>query len=140
MRVVIGLGNPGPRYADTRHNAGFLVADRLAHRHRGVWEPCTEAHCHVARIELAGQAVWLAKPQTYMNRSGASAMALLQRLDSVPDEVLIVVDDILLDFGRLRFRRGGSHGGHNGLASVLEQLQTRAVPRLRLGIGQPPLE
>jgi peptidyl-tRNA hydrolase, PTH1 family len=135
--VVIGLGNPGPRYAATRHNAGFLALDCLARICRTKWELDSAARCYVATCRLAEQEVLLAKPQTFMNRSGESVLALQQHLDLEAGDLLIVVDDFLLDFGRLRFRRGGSDGGHNGLASVLEQLQTKAVPRLRLGIGQP---
>ena len=135
MRVVVGLGNPGPRYADTRHNIGFRVVDALVAPGAG-WETGEQADTVPARC--GGEEVILVKPMTYMNRSGDAVRALQERLGFGPDQVLLVVDDFLLDFGRLRLRRGGSDGGHNGLASVLGRLQTDQIPRLRLGIGPVP--
>lgn len=135
--LVVGLGNPGPRYADTRHNAGFMAVDLLAAQAGGRWTPEQGCHSEVATANLADRELLLAKPQTFMNRSGAAVLALSQRFDYPPEEMLVVFDDFLLDFGRLRFRRGGSDGGHNGLASVVESLGTQAIPRLRMGIGQP---
>jgi PTH1 family peptidyl-tRNA hydrolase len=110
----------------------------LAARAGLFWEYRQDLHSQVAALELGGQKVLLAKPQTYMNRSGRAALALCQLEGISPAEVLVVCDDFYLDFGRLRFRRRGSDGGHNGLSSVLEALATQQVPRLRLGIGQPP--
>lgn len=135
MHVVVGLGNPGPRYADTRHNIGFRVVDRLAPPNPR-WVAVEQAATIEARV--AGRDVLLVKPQTYMNLSGQAVRSLQERLGFERDQVLVVVDDFLLDFGRLRLRRGGSDGGHNGLASVLQELQTDRVPRLRLGIGPLP--
>lgn len=137
MLAVIGLGNPGSRYARTRHNAGFMALDWLARQHRVPWHNHPLTASETARIQLGGVEVWLAKPQTFMNRCGISARALQAHLSSPPEEMLIVLDDFLLDLGRLRFRRRGSDGGHNGLASVIAALETEEVPRLRLGIGQP---
>ena len=138
MRIAVGLGNPGARYAVTRHNIGFMAVDYLTAR-RGIrWQHLADAAAEVAEVELGGHSVLLAKPQTFMNRSGHSAAALCQRYDMPPEDVLVVFDDFLLDFGRLRFRRGGSDGGHNGLASVVQALNTEQVPRLRMGIGTPP--
>lgn len=136
MRLVVGLGNPGPRYAPTRHNIGFMVVDHLAAEGGGRWGE--QDHSLAAQVQVADQELVLLKPQTYMNRSGVAVAALQQRLGFAPGEVLVLLDDFLLDFGRLRLRRGGSDGGHNGLASVLEHLGTVQVPRLRLGIGAPP--
>ena len=136
MRLVVGLGNPGPRYAATRHNIGFMVVDRLAAGNGGRW--VDQDHSQAAQVQLADQEILLVKPQTYMNRSGVAVVACQRRLGIAPEEVLVLLDDFLLDFGRLRLRRGGSDGGHNGLASVLEHLGTPQVPRLRLGIGAPP--
>jgi len=131
------LGNPGARYTLTRHNIGFMAVDHLAAR-RGVdWQHREDAVAEVAEVELGGQEVMLVKPQTFMNNSGRAAAALCARWETKPQDVLVVFDDFLLDFGRLRFRRGGSDGGHNGLASVLEELNTQEVPRLRVGIGSP---
>ena len=135
MDLVVGLGNPGSRYAQTRHNAGFMVVDRLAGG--GRWSARAEEQCELARCELAGREVLLVKPQTFMNRSGVALAALRARLEFAAGDLLILLDDFLLDFGRLRFRRRGSDGGHNGLASVLEKMGTRDIPRLRLGIGSP---
>lgn len=135
MRIVVGLGNPGPRYVGTRHNIGFRVVDALAPR-RADWEADEQAE--TARARWGGEDVILVKPLTYMNRSGDAVRALQERVGFEPDQVLVVVDDFLLDFGRLRLRRSGSDGGHNGLASVLDRLQTDQIPRLRLGIGPVP--
>lgn len=136
MRVVVGLGNPGARYAQTRHNIGFMVADWLAAARGGPWR--VQGESQVAPLGLADREVILVKPQTYMNRSGAAVAALQAQAGFAPGEMLVLLDDFLLDFGRLRLRRGGSDGGHNGLASVLEHLNTQEVPRLRLGIGPLP--
>ena len=138
MQIALGLGNPGARYASTRHNIGFMVVDHLAARCGVDWQHQADVQGQVVRVVLGGQEVLLAKPQTYMNRSGRTAAALCAQWEVFPEDVLVIFDDFLLDFGRLRFRRGGSDGGHNGLASVLEALNTEAVPRLRLGIGIPP--
>ena len=135
MAVVVGLGNPGPKYAATRHNIGFMVVDRVAERCRCAF---TEEmyRADVARATRQGRSVVFVKPRTFMNESGNSvgpaAMALCE-----PDmsDLLIVLDDVHLEFGRLRLRCGGGDGGHNGLASVLERLGTDDVPRLRVGIG-----
>jgi PTH1 family peptidyl-tRNA hydrolase len=136
LRIIVGLGNPGPHYAATRHNVGFMVVDQLAAQDtRGRW--VDQDHSQAAQVVLAGQELLLVKPQTYMNRSGAAVAAFRQRLGFAPEEVLVLLDDFLLDFGRLRLRRSGSDGGHNGLASILEHLGTPLVPRLRLGIGAP---
>ena len=140
MHVVIGLGNPGPRYAGTRHNIGFEVVEQLAAQGRGLWSLARDTYSEFATIELVAQEVLLVKPQTYMNRSGVAVHVLCQRLELTPEELLVVLDDYLLDFGQLRFRRKGRDGGHNGLASVLEKMQTQSIARLRLGIGTPPDE
>ena len=135
MPVVVGLGNPGLPYADTRHNIGFRVAEGLRGR-RGSW--VSEGDAETSRIRIAGREVFLVKPQGFMNRSGEAVRVLQERAGFAPEEILVVLDDFLLDFGRLRLRRGGSDGGHNGLASVLESLQTDQVARLRLGVGPVP--
>ena len=135
--LVVGLGNPGTRYADTRHNVGFMAVDLLAAQAGGRWRSEPGCHSEAATVGLADRELLLAKPQTFMNRSGVAVLALGQRFDCLPEEMLVVFDDFLLDFGRLRFRRGGSDGGHNGLASIVESLGSQAIPRLRMGIGQP---
>lgn len=138
MRIVLGLGNPGARYTDTRHNIGFILVDYLARRAGAEWVASARDHSVLAEVDWDGQPVLLAKPQTYMNRSGLAARALCTRFAVPPGDVLVAYDDFLLDFGRLRVRGRGSDGGHNGLASIIEELSSQDVPRLRLGIGQPP--
>ena len=132
MRVVVGLGNPGARYARTRHNIGFLVAADLAAGSGWVdrWSAQT------ATLRIAGETVLIVRPQTYMNRSGDAVLALSELEGFSIEETLVVFDDFLLDFGRIRLRRSGSDGGHNGLSSIIEGLRTDAVPRLRLGVGR----
>ena len=133
VRIVVGLGNPGPRYSATRHNIGFMVVDRLAAAFGGSWG--SVAVSETAQVRLGTGEVVLVKPQTYMNRCG-DAVSALRRLETFgPGQVLVVCDDFTLPFSRIRLRRGGSDGGHNGLASVLGALGTEAVPRLRVGIG-----
>ena len=136
MHVVIGLGNPGQRYDHTRHNIGFTIVDLLAGS-GSTWRD-GPVQSRIAATEVAQAEVILVKPQTYMNRSGVAISALRRQVDFEPDQALVVCDDFLLDFRRVRLRRGGSDGGHNGLASVLEELGTEAVPRLRVGVGPVP--
>ena len=131
FRLLVGLGNPGREYAGTRHNVGFMVLDRIAaaagarFRAGKKWQ---------AEVAVAG-GVWLCKPQTYMNLSGESvgAIARFHKID--PSGVLVVLDDMALPLGRLRFRDRGTAGGHNGLQNILDHLGTQSVPRLRIGIG-----
>jgi len=132
--VVLGLGNPGDEYASTRHNVGFRVLESLAAA-EGQSFGRTRFESQVAEVRMKDEKVLLMKPQTFMNRSGRAARAALDFYKLEPSSALVVCDDFNLDPGRLRARRGGSHGGHNGLASVIELLGTREFPRLRLGIG-----
>ena len=136
-RLIVGLGNPGPGYARHRHNVGFMVVDRFADRH-GLRFTRREANALVAGGEFEGRPLTLAKPQTWMNRSGAAARPLLRRYARGPAELLVVYDDLDLPLGRLRLRPEGSAGGHNGLRDIIAALGTQAFPRLRLGIGRPP--
>jgi PTH1 family peptidyl-tRNA hydrolase len=130
-RVVVGLGNPGERYAETRHNLGFRVVAVLAQR-RGIVVGETECNSRVGR---GADGLHLVMPQTYMNRSGFALRCLAERHGFEPSEVLVVHDEVALPLGRLRMRPGGSPGGHRGLESVVENLRTDRVPRLRLGCG-----
>ncbi len=137
-RLIVGLGNPGPEYADTRHNVGFKCVDELARRHRVAWQDKTQGLASTvavipAQTELT---VVLAKPQTFMNRSGNAVRDLLGFLKLEPEQTLIVYDDMDLPFGRLRLRERGSPGTHNGMRSVVSSLLTENVARLRVGIGQ----
>lgn len=129
-RLILGLGNPGDRYRDTRHNAGFLVVDELARRWR-VGLDRRECNSFVGEAE----GIYLAQPQTYMNRSGWAARCLLETHGLDPADVLVVYDEVALPLGKLRLRKSGSPGGHRGLESIIENLRTDQVPRLRLGIS-----
>ena len=136
-KAVIGLGNPGARYARTRHNVGFFVVDRLA-RAQGVAvsERRHEALC--AEITLAATPLLLVKPQAFMNRSGAAVAAFAHELGLAPPEVLVVHDDLDLPLARIKLKRDGGTAGHRGLESIVEQLASRDFARLRVGIGRPP--
>ncbi len=136
LRLIVGLGNPGPEYAKTRHNAGFMVAERVAGRLGGQWrtEPGFKARCALGR--LGTLRVLCCEPQTYMNLSG-EAVAKVSAFYRVPlQALLVVVDDADLELGRIRLRADGSSGGHHGLESVERHLGTRGYARLRVGIGR----
>jgi peptidyl-tRNA hydrolase len=133
FRLVAGLGNPGREYDRTRHNVGFLVADVLARRAGSAFTHETRWNADTAK---AGS-VTLMKPMTFMNLSGESVGAFSRFFKIEPSQVLVVLDDVALPFGRLRLRKSGSAGGHNGLDSVIEHLGSTGVPRLRVGIGGP---
>jgi peptidyl-tRNA hydrolase, PTH1 family len=133
MRLIVGLGNPGPEYAWTPHNLGFFVVDRLAER-GGIRVERPEAKAYIGRGKLAGQEVLLAKPQTYMNVSGLAVRELLERFECDPAEMIVVYDDVALPWGMLRIRERGSAGGHNGLKSLIGALGTHEFARVRLGV------
>jgi len=135
-RLIVGLGNPGPEYEGTRHNIGFEVTALLADALQGRWSSRGRAR-REARGEQGGRDVVLLQPQTFMNDSGRAVRAALDELGD-RTELLVVCDDFHLPLGRLRCREQGSDGGQKGLASVISALTGRAVPRLRLGIGEPP--
>jgi PTH1 family peptidyl-tRNA hydrolase len=135
MRLVVGLGNPGRRYRGTRHNVGFEVVERLARRWGTRFR--AEGLAEVAEASFAGTPVLLAKPLTYMNRSGAAVREIVSRWRLSPSDVVVVYDDMDLPLGTLRVRARGSAGGHHGMASVLEALGTSEVARVRVGIGRP---
>ena len=139
MRVIVGLGNPGPAYAKTRHNVGFCLVEALA----------AEAHSNFrrhglslrARASLAGQELILAKPQTFMNQSGQAVADLLSEvgLDHADlSDLLLIQDDLDLDLGRLRLKARGGAGGHNGVLSIIDSLGTDRFARLKIGVGRPP--
>ena len=135
--AVVGLGNPGPRYAETRHNAGFLLIDRLAQRHGAVLS--SRRHQAVfAEIELAGERTLLIQPLAYMNRSGPPVAGFAAELGIPPEAILVAHDELDLPPARIRMKRGGGTAGHRGLESLVEALGTRDFPRLRVGIGRPP--
>jgi PTH1 family peptidyl-tRNA hydrolase len=137
MHLVLGLGNPGRRYEGTRHNAGFLVVDRLAGRWQGACDR-DQLGARVGAVAMGGEPVVLAKPQSFMNRSGAPA-ASLRAFYKVADEAIVVVhDEIDLPFGTIRVKRGGGHGGHNGLRDLHDRLGTKDYLRVRFGVSRPP--
>lgn len=137
MHIVLGIGNPGAEYVGTRHNVGFDVIDELARRAGAAdFDRHKKWRCRHARARLPGGDVLLVKPQTYVNRSGACAQAVLAFYKIPPARMLVVVDDIHLALGTLRLRAAGSSGGHNGLRDIEDRIG-RDYPRLRLGIGAP---
>ncbi|HXG53362.1 MAG TPA: aminoacyl-tRNA hydrolase [candidate division Zixibacteria bacterium] len=137
MKLVVGLGNPGKKYERTRHNLGFVVVELVAER-RGARLRSRRCDSLVGEAVFDGERVLLAKPQTYMNRSGAAVRALLKECGATPQDLIVVYDDLDLPFGRIRIRPGGSAGGHRGVQSILDELAGASFYRVRLGIGRPP--
>ena len=135
VKLIVGLGNPGRKYEGTRHNVGFDVVDRLAAKHRADWESAPRGiDALVARWRAAD--VTLAKPLTFMNLSGGAIVGLLQFFKVELADLLVVVDEVNLELGRVRTRATGSAGGHNGLKSAIEQLGTEDFARMRIGVGR----
>lgn len=133
---LIGLGNPGPDYARTRHNAGFWLADRFVERHGGAFRAESKFFGALARVRVGGTDVLILKPATYMNRSGQAVSALAQFYKLTPDELLVAHDELDLPVGTVRLKRGGGHGGHNGLRDIHKPLGD-AYRRVRIGVGHP---
>lgn len=137
MKLVVGLGNPGSQYARTRHNVGWLAADRLADRAGWAGRGRQRDSSSVVMGRYRGLDLILVKPLTFMNDSGLAVRKVLAREHAPLGDLLVVADDLALPFGKLRFREGGSHGGHNGLRSIIDELGTEKFSRLRVGIGEP---
>lgn len=137
IKLFVGLGNPGPEYEATRHNAGFWWIDALAHELKVNLVPERSYHGLVARTSVAGHSVWLLQPQTFMNLSGKSVAALARFFKILPEEILVVHDELDIPPGQAKLKRGGSHAGHNGLRDIHAQLGTSDYWRLRIGIGHP---
>ena len=133
-RIIMGLGNPGAKYARTRHNVGFMVLDALARESRDGW--INDGNARTCRVEIAGCRTLLVEPLTYMNRSGEDLPALLGKYGREARDVVVLLDDLSLPLGRIRVRERGSAGGHHGLESILYALDTDEVIRVRLGIGE----
>jgi PTH1 family peptidyl-tRNA hydrolase len=136
-KVVVGLGNPGSKYENTRHNIGWMVLDRLADRHGAAGKGKTKDAAATARGRIGDDELILVKPLTYMNRSGEAMRKAMARERVPMNDVLVVVDDIDLPFGKLRMKAKGSAGGHNGLRSIIGEMGTESFARLRVGIGAP---
>jgi PTH1 family peptidyl-tRNA hydrolase len=136
--LVVGLGNPGPQYATTRHNLGFLVADVLSDRIGSGFKVHKKSGAEVATGRLGGKSVVLAKPRTYMNESGRQVGPLANFYSIAPADVIVLHDELDIDFGRIRLKFGGGVAGHNGLRSVGSALGTQDFQRVRIGIGRPP--
>ncbi|GGK31808.1 peptidyl-tRNA hydrolase [Deinococcus malanensis] len=139
MKLVVGLGNPGAQYAQTRHNVGWLVVDEVARRWGGTWRKDKDAEVAEIRLGAApGVKVLLVKPQTFMNASGKAVVPRLSFFKLPPEALLVVQDDLDSPFGLMKFRLGGRHGGQNGVRDIIRLLGTEAFVRLKLGISRPP--
>jgi PTH1 family peptidyl-tRNA hydrolase len=135
LKLIIGLGNPGPKYRGTRHNVGFAVVDELTRRHGLVFQ-AGPADALIARMRDLSVPAIVARPMTFVNRSGQAVAGLMRYFRILPGDLLVVADDVNLPVGRLRARQSGSAGGHNGLKSIVEQLGSDEFPRLRVGVGR----
>ena len=137
MKIIVGLGNPGKKYDDTRHNIGFAYIECLAHKHN---IKITKSECKaltgVGRI--GGEQVVLAKPQTFINLSGESVKSLSAKYKCSPEDIIVIFDDVSLSVGRMRIRLKGSAGGHNGIKSIIYNLSSEDFPRLKIGVGEKP--
>ncbi|MDY0404042.1 aminoacyl-tRNA hydrolase [Virgibacillus sp. 179-BFC.A HS] len=136
MKCIAGLGNPGRKYAQTRHNIGFITIDELLHRNQ--WKLEKEKFHGLYTIgHMNGEKVLLLKPLTFMNASGEAIRPLLDYYEIAPQDLLVIYDDLDLPAGKVRLRQKGGHGGHNGVRSTIDQLKTKEFNRLRIGIGRP---
>lgn len=140
LKLLVGLGNPGPEYDATRHNAGFWWIDALARRHGAALAPEKGFFGNAAKLRIGGQQVWLLQPMTFMNRSGQAVAALARFYKIAPQEILVVHDELDLLPGQAKLKRGGGHAGHNGLKDIQAQLGSPDFWRLRLGIGHPGIK
>ena len=137
LRVIVGLGNPGPKYTETRHNAGFWFIEQVARKYSATFRPEKKFHGEVAKISLQGKDIWLLKPDTFMNRSGLAVQSLLSFYRITAEQLLVAHDEIDLPPGTAKLKTGGGHGGHNGLRDIISQLGTKDFHRLRIGVGHP---
>jgi len=135
--MIVGLGNPGSQYEQTRHNAGFWFLERLANIYHASLRAESKFHGSVAKVVISGSDVWLLQPDTFMNLSGQSIAALSRFYKIDPEQILVVHDELDLSPGTARLKQGGGHGGHNGLRDTIARLGTKMFARLRIGIGHP---
>lgn len=136
MKIIAGLGNPGAQYANTPHSVGFEAVDAIAAEIGAVWELKKAFSCLMAKGSLAGVPVLLVKPQTYMNLSGDSVAPVVKYHNATSADLVVIQDDIDLAVGRLRIRKGGSCGGHNGIRNIIERLGTQSFTRIKIGVGK----
>lgn len=139
IKLIVGLGNPGSQYEKTRHNAGFVFLDSLIAGAGGKWAASSQFQAEVADMKVSHFAVKMAKPMTFMNRSGLSVGGLMRYYKLAPEELLVVHDELELPEGEVRLKKGGGHAGHNGLRDIIAHLDSRDFYRLRLGIGRPSI-
>ena len=137
IRLIVGLGNPGSSYAETRHNAGFRFIEQLVSRTGASLKNESKLGGHAAKVTIAGNDVWLLMPDTFMNNSGDSVAAAARFYKVDPEETLVVHDELDLSPGSVRLKVGGGHGGHNGLRDIIPKLGSKEFVRLRIGIGHP---
>ncbi len=137
LKLIVGLGNPGSEYTETRHNAGFWFVEELASANDAQFRAEKKFHGEVAKINIAGRDIWLLKPQTFMNRSGQAIKSLSSFYRMNAENILVAHDELDLEVGDIRLKTGGGHGGHNGLRDTIAQLGTKDFHRLRIGIGHP---
>ena len=137
IKLIVGLGNPGPEYEDTRHNAGFWLLDQLAQQWHSHWQDDRKFFGHLIRSTRPSGEIRLLKPRTYMNLSGQAVQAVASFYKIQPQEILVIHDELDLEPGRIKFKLGGGNGGHNGLKDIQARLGTPDFYRLRLGIGHP---
>ncbi|KQU46684.1 peptidyl-tRNA hydrolase [Rhodococcus sp. Leaf278] len=136
--LIVGLGNPGPQYEKTRHNVGFMVADALAGRIGGAFSSHKKSNSDIVQARLGRRSVVIAKPRTFMNVSGQPVAALARFFSIDAANIVVVHDELDIDFGALRLKLGGGEGGHNGLRSISQHLSTKDYLRVRVGVGRPP--
>ncbi|EPH98559.1 aminoacyl-tRNA hydrolase [Enterococcus faecalis 13-SD-W-01] len=136
MKMIVGLGNPGTKYQQTKHNVGFMIVDRLAEKYQTAFKKNT-FEAEVAEFFVNGEKIILVKPQTFMNESGRSVGPLMTYFGIYPEELIVVYDDLDLAVGKLRLRQKGSAGGHNGMKSIISHLGTNVFNRVKVGIGRP---
>lgn len=140
MKLIAGLGNIGEKYLFTRHNAGFMVADKLAYDNNFEFREEKKLKCLLAKTKINGEDIIIIKPTTFMNLSGEAVIAVMNYYKIEVKDILIIYDDLSLDIGKIRFRANGSDGGHNGIKSIIKHLGTKDFDRIKVGIGpQPPI-
>jgi len=137
LKVIVGLGNPGSKYTETRHNAGFWFIEEVARKYGATFRPDKKFHGEVAKVTVEGKDIWLLKPDTFMNRSGLAAQSLMSFYRITAEQLLVAHDEIDLPPGTAKIKSGGGHGGHNGLRDIISQLASKEFYRLRIGVGHP---